>query len=198
MNRASFALLCAAMLLCGCGFHLRGSSAQTNIASAYVRGAEGVDVTSEVTAALSRSGVHLLDMPTGAAVVIDLLEEQQNTRTLSYTQRATTAESQLELAVRFKVAGADDKVLIEERWARATRTYLVDTNNLVGSAQQETVLHGELVTDVAQQIIRSLVPEVPRPGTPIPITDRQIQILREARNSSSAEMRQAVLASLLR
>ncbi|HTO58111.1 MAG TPA: hypothetical protein VMJ74_09955, partial [Pseudomonadales bacterium] len=51
---------------------------------------------------------------------------------------------------------ADNKVLIDDRWARATRTYLVDTNNLVGSAQQETVLHTELVSDVAQQIIRSL------------------------------------------
>jgi LPS-assembly lipoprotein len=155
LNRAVLALFCA-MLLAGCGFHLRGSSAQTNIASAYVHGADGVDVTAEVTNALSRSGVHLLDTSEGAAVVIDLLEEQQNTRTLSYTQRATTAESQLELAVRFKIANADKTILINDRWARATRTYLVDTNNLVGSAQQETVLHGELVSDVAQQIIRSL------------------------------------------
>ena len=155
MKRALIVLLCATSLV-GCGFHLRGSSAQTNIASAYVRGASNVDVTSELTNALARSGVHLLDTPAGAAVVIDLLDEQQNTRTLSYTDRATTAESQLELGVRFKVVGADDKVLIDDRWARATRTYLVDTNNLVGSAQQESLLHTELVSDVAQQIIRSL------------------------------------------
>ena len=155
MKRALFLLLGAAVLV-GCGFHLRGSSAQTNIASAYVRGASNVDVTSELTNALSRSGVHLLDTAIGATVVIDLLDEQQNTRTLSYTDRATTAESQLELAVRFKIVGADNKALIDDRWARATRTYLVDTNNLVGSAQQEGLLHGELVSDVAQQIIRSL------------------------------------------
>jgi LPS-assembly lipoprotein len=155
LNR-SLALLCALTLIAGCGFHLRGSSAQTSIASAYVRGAEGVDVTSEVARALGRSGVRLLDEPTGAAVVIDLLEEQQDTRTLSYTQRATTAESQLELGVRFKAVTATNAVLVDEHWARATRTYLVDTNNLVGSAQQESVLHGELVSDVAQQIIRSL------------------------------------------
>ena len=152
----AFALMCVASLPPGCGFHLRGSSAQTNIASAYVRGAQNVDVTSELTNALARSGVHMLDTSTGAAVVIDLLDEQQLTRTLSYTDRATTAESQLELGVRFKVVAADNKVLIDDRWARATRTYLVDTNNLVGSAQQETVLHTELVSDVAQQIIRSL------------------------------------------
>jgi LPS-assembly lipoprotein len=155
LKRVLFAVLCAATLV-GCGFHLRGSSAETSIASAYVRGASNVDVTPELTNALSRSGVHLLDSATGAAVVIDLLDEQQNTRTLSYTDRATTAESQLELAVRFKVVGADNKMLIDDRWARATRTYLVDTSNLVGSAQQESLLHGELVADVAQQIIRSL------------------------------------------
>lgn len=76
MNRVRYALVAVVLVSAGCGFHLRGSSAQTNIASAYVRGAEGVDVTNEVSNALSRSGVHLLNTPEGAVVVIDLLEEQ--------------------------------------------------------------------------------------------------------------------------
>ena len=43
-----------------------------------------------------------------------------------------------------------------ERWARATRTYLVDTNNLVGSNQQQVLMDAELRTDVVQQIMRSV------------------------------------------
>jgi LPS-assembly lipoprotein len=149
-------LAAVATLFAGCGFHLRGSSVETDVASAYVRSGQNVTVTSELNRMLTQSGVNLLDAATGAAVVIDLLDQQQSTRTLSYTDRATTAESELALQVRFKIVDAAGKPLIEDRWARATRTYLVDTNNLVGSNQQQQLMSSELVTDVAQQIMRSL------------------------------------------
>lgn len=148
------ALLSVALV--GCGFHLRGSAVDANVASAYVRGAQNVTITSELTRVLKQSGVKMLDSAADAAVVIDLLDEQQNSRTVSYTDRATTAESELDLQVRFKIVASGGKVLAEDRWARATRTYLVDTNNLVGSSQQAQLLTSELAADVAQQIVRSL------------------------------------------
>ncbi len=149
-------LLILSLLLAGCGFHLRGSSVETSIQSAYVRGGEGVEVTANVVRALSQAGVQVLDTAEHAVVVVDLMQQTQATRTLSYTDRATTAESQLELAIRFKIIGAGDKVLVPERWARATRTYLVDTNNLVGSNQQQRLMDTELKTDVVQQIMRGV------------------------------------------
>jgi len=162
MKRVALALACTA-LLGACGYHLRGTGLQASSVTASVNAARGVDVTSELERALSRAGVRLVDDPTGAEVVIDLLEQQQNTRTLSYTDRATTAESQLELGLRFKITGVDKNVLIDDHWARATRTYLVDTNNLVGSNQQAQLMHEELVTDVAQQVVRSLNAAMRRP-----------------------------------
>ena len=149
-------LLIAAVLIAGCGYHLRGASVQTSIPSAYVKGSEGVEVTSDVVHALRQAGVQVRDSPVDAAVVIDLMQQTQSTRTLSYTDRATTAESQLELAIRFKILGAEEKELVPDRWARATRTYLVDTNNLVGSNQQQQLMDSELRTDVVQQIMRSV------------------------------------------
>jgi len=149
-------LLVAAVLIAGCGYHLRGASVQTSIPSAYVKGSEGVEVTSDVVRALRQAGVQVRDSPVDAAVVIDLMQQTQSTRTLSYTDRATTAESQLELAIRFKILGAEEKELVPDRWARATRTYLVDTNNLVGSNQQQQLMDSELRTDVVQQIMRSV------------------------------------------
>jgi LPS-assembly lipoprotein len=145
-----------AAALVGCGFHLRGSAVETNIASAYVRAAPNITVNTELTRILKQSGVQILDSEQGAAVVIDLLDQQQTSRTVSYTDRATTAESELDLRVHFKVVAAGGKVLIDDRWAHATRTYLVDTNNLVGSNQQAQLLTSELLTDCAQQIIRGL------------------------------------------
>jgi LPS-assembly lipoprotein len=150
------ALLAAALLLSGCGYHLRGASVETSIPSAYVHGSEGVEVTDDLKRALRQSGVQILDTVADATVTIDLMQQTQSTRTLSYTDRATTAESQLELAIRFKIVGSAEKELLPERWARATRTYLVDTNNLVGSNQQQVLMDSELKSDVVQQIMRSV------------------------------------------
>jgi LPS-assembly lipoprotein len=150
------ALLATALMLVGCGYHLRGASVETSIPSAYVRGSEGVEVTEDLKRALRQSGVQILDAGTDATVTIDLMQQTQSTRTLSYTDRATTAESQLELAIRFKIQGNAEKELLPERWARATRTYLVDTIYLVGSNHQQLLMDAELRTDVVQQIMRSV------------------------------------------
>ena len=147
---------CASLMLVSCGYHLRGSGVDATVESAYVRSVRGVDVTTELTRVLRQSGIDVLDSPEHAAVVIDLLEQQQNDRTVSYTDRATTAETQLEEAVRFQILGPDETALVGERWVRATRTYLVDTRNLVGSNQQQRLLRVELGTDLVQQIVRSL------------------------------------------
>ncbi len=156
MQRVVLALVLTSGLLVGCGFHLRGSSIEADIASAYVSAGANVTITGDLTRQLEQAGVKILDSAEGAAVEIDLLEQQGSDRTLSYTNRATTAESEVGLGVRYRITGAHGKVLLDDRWARATRTYLVDTNNLVGSNQQRQLLSGELAGDVAQQIIRGL------------------------------------------
>lgn len=155
MQRAGVAA-CALLLLASCGFHLRGAAVDATVTSAYVRADRSVGITAELTRVLRQSGVDILDSPEHASVVIDLLEQQQNDRTVSFTDRATTAEIQLEQSVRFQIDGPDDATLVGERWARATRTYLVDTRNLVGSNQQQRLLRGELGTDLVQQVMRSL------------------------------------------
>ena len=39
---------------------------------------------------------------------------------------------------------------------RAVRTYRIDRNNLVGSAEEERLLTSEMEQDLVQQILRSL------------------------------------------
>ena len=151
-----WAFVACALLLAGCGFHLRGAAVDGSVTSAYVRADRNVTVTNELTRLLRQAGVDILDSPEHASVVIDLLEQQQNDRTVSYTDRATTAQIQLEQGIRFQIDGPDETPLVAERWARATRTYLVDTRNLVGSDQQQRLLRSEIGTDLVQQIMRSL------------------------------------------
>lgn len=46
-------------------------------------------------------------------------------------------------------------------------------------------LTGEGIPDLQRAIVESLVPETPPPGTPIPLTERQIRLLREARSAAA-------------
>ena len=107
MPRVGFAA--CLLLLAGCGFHLRGSGVDATVESAYVRADRNVAITNELTRVLRQSGVDILDSPEHAAVVIDLLEQQESDRTVSYTERATTAEIQLEQAVRFQIDGPNQR-----------------------------------------------------------------------------------------
>ena len=55
---------------------------------------------------------------------------------------------------------------------------------------------GEGLIELERQLVNRLVPEVPRPGTPIPITVRQVEILRAARKTSTTEDRHQAIEQL--
>jgi len=150
--------LCAVVcvLLTGCGFHLRGSDVQENVAGVYVRAAPHVEIAAQLIHDLHGSGVTVLDQFDSNAVTIDLLEQQQDRRTVSTTEQAQAAEYRLELSVRYRIVGANDVELVAERWASGSRVFPVDRNNLVGTSQQQALMRNEITGDLAAQILRSL------------------------------------------
>jgi tRNA modification GTPase len=56
-----------------------------------------------------------------------------------------------------------------------------DRNELPGDALSVSSITGAGVETVAREIIARLIPEAPSPGTPIPVTERQIENLSKAR-----------------
>ena len=150
--------LCAVvwLLLGGCGFHLRGGDIEQNVSTVYVRTVPQVDIAGQLTHDLRGSGVTVLDQFDAKAVTIDLLEQQQERRTVSTTPQAQAAEYRLELSVRYRIVGADDVELVTDRWASASRIFPVDRNNLVGTSQEQQLMRDEIMGDLVAQILRSL------------------------------------------
>jgi outer membrane lipopolysaccharide assembly protein LptE/RlpB len=135
---------------------LRGSDIQTQVGSVYVRAAPHVDITDQLAHKLRASGVTVLNQSDTNAVTIDLLEQQQERRTVTTTVQAQAAEYRLELSVRYRIVGAGDVELVAERWARGSRVFPVDRNNLVGTSQEQSLMNDEIVGDLVAQILRSL------------------------------------------
>jgi LPS-assembly lipoprotein len=150
--------LCAVvcLLLGGCGFHLRGNDVRENVPAVYVRVAPHVDIAEQLMHDLRGSGVTVLDQSDAKAVTIDLVEQQQERRTVSTTEQAQAAEYRLELSVRYRIVGADDVELVADRWASSSRIFPVDRNNLVGTSQQQALMRNEIAGDLVAQILRSL------------------------------------------
>lgn len=144
------------LLLGGCGFHLRGSDVQMQVGAVYVRAAQSVDIAEQLKQNLRKSGVKVLDQSDANAVTIDLLEQQQDRRTVTTTEQAQAAEYRLEVSVRYRIIGAGDVELVADRWAKGSRVFPVDRNNLVGTSQEQVLMSNEITGDVVSQILRSL------------------------------------------
>jgi LPS-assembly lipoprotein len=147
----------ATLLLCaGCGFHLAGSNLRSEVERAYVRAAASVDLADALSRTLRQDGVEVLDAPDAEAVTIELLSQHETRRSVTTTPQAQAADYRLDLEVAYRIIGPNAAELVPERVASVTRVVPVDRGNLVGSREQETLVHGEMQRDLVQQILDSL------------------------------------------
>lgn len=154
MRRVPVAL--AMVLLTACGFQLRGSAVSTHVESARVEALGRVGLERDLRRALEQAGVVLTDDAERAQVAISLLRDETERRTLSVTERVRTAEYELTRSVRYRVSARGEEVLIDDRTISASRSYVIDRDNLVASDQEAQILEQELGADLVAQIVRSL------------------------------------------
>ncbi len=155
--RLTTGLLCLSCLWLagGCGFTLRSWDLGGNVESFFVEARGNNPLELPLQRALRQAGVPEADSPSAAAVVVQLQELRRSRRGVSVTSRARVAEYELNVDVLFAVRSAE-KQLLDPRWARSSRVYRVDRDNLVGSDEEQTLLEREMHSDLVQQIIRAV------------------------------------------
>ncbi len=152
-------VLITLLLTCGCGFHLRTLDLTSTVSSAYVTSNTRNFLTEPLRTSLRQVGVNEASSAGEAELVVQLVEQRRERRSVSVTGAALAAEYELTLGVRFSVFNVSDgqqNVLIEPRWAQITRLYRIDPNNLVGSSEEQALLEREMVADLVAQVIRAL------------------------------------------
>ena len=152
-------VLISLLLAAGCGFHLRSFDLTSTVSSAYVTSAKRNFLTEPLRTSLRQAGVDQAPSAGEAELVVQLVEQRRERRSVSVTGAALAAEYELTLGVRFSVFNTSDdqeNVLIEPRWAQITRLYQIDPNNLVGSSEEQALLEREMIIDLVQQVIRAL------------------------------------------
>ena len=150
----------------GCGFHLRSYGFGGAVDSYALVGRTNLDVASSLRRQLQQAGVDEVS-PGEAALVLELLDQRRDQRSVSTTGGARAAEYETTLAVQYRVLDKTGKELVEPTWIERQRVYRIDRANIVGTSGERSILERELIDDVAGQMLRVMdtveqqVPDAP-------------------------------------
>ncbi len=151
------ALLTLAVLLGGgCGFHLRGTDAMPAEASPlYIQSADS-PLHEDLRRLLRASGIELADTPAAARIVLRILDERWNTRTVSVDSRGKVLESELHYRVGFDAVGQDGKARVQRQTVDLVRNVLNPDVEVLGKRQEEAMLRADMQLDMASRILYRL------------------------------------------
>jgi len=163
---AKFALLCvvALCLISACGFHLRGGGVDSILQRVHLSSERGVQLLVPLRQRLSGLGISLVKESARPEVLVHLLANNFNRRTISVTGRVLAAEYELTMSVRYQISRGDTADSLpgqqpkapQERLLEVSRIYAIDQGNLVGSSEEQALLMFEMREDLVQQIIRNM------------------------------------------
>lgn len=142
-------------LLVGCGFHLRNYGLEGLFESFAIVGKTRAQVVSPLRQSLQQLDISEV-APDEAEVVVEILEQRSERRSVSTSGQARAAEYEIDYAVYFRLMDGAGTVLAPAAWIERQRVYRIDRGNIVGSNQEQRLVQKEIVQDVAGQIVRSM------------------------------------------
>ncbi|MEN5301824.1 MULTISPECIES: LPS assembly lipoprotein LptE [unclassified Pseudomonas] len=154
MIKRNLLVMGLAVLLSACGFQLRGTG--TNALSVKemdvsARNAYGQTVV-QLRQVLERSGVNV---HAGAPYRLVLTNEQENSRSASYTGGNRTAEYELTTTLNYSILGLNNLELLSDK-VEVRKVYVRDGSNINGSDQEAQRSREEMRRDLVQSMVARL------------------------------------------
>ncbi|PVZ40456.1 LPS assembly lipoprotein LptE [Pseudomonas sp. CC120222-01a] len=154
MIKRNLLVMGLAVLLSACGFQLRGTG--TNALSVKeldvsARNAYGQTVV-QLRQVLERSGVNV---HAGAPYRLVLTNEQENSRSASYTGGNRTAEYELTTTLNYSILGLNNLELLSDK-VEVRKVYVRDGSNITGSDQEALRSREEMRRDLVQSMVARL------------------------------------------
>jgi LPS-assembly lipoprotein len=156
-SRAMLALLAAAFLLAGCGFHLQGSgSLPEGARKVYVVTADEVTPFAvELRRAIERSGGRLTSTAAQADMVVRIQRDRGGRRVLSVSARNTPQEYEIFYSIEYSVDRGGKEVL-EPQPLELIRNLSFDETQLLAKDREEVVIRDSMAKDLAMLVTRRL------------------------------------------
>ncbi len=161
-HHSSFIIHLSSFLLClsltACGFHPRGDlTLPKYMSKTYIQGATPYsDLETDLRRALDNAGAQVITVPQDATAQLRILHEEFGRRVLTVDVTGKAREYELFYTVDFAVDGADGKPLLSHQLQTLTRDFTFDETQLLGKANEEDLLHGEMRHEMVQRILRRI------------------------------------------
>ena len=150
-------VLTLAVMLCSCGFHLRGQFATpSHLQPLYVDGAAGSVLVATLEQQLRTTDLQLVDNRSEARYILRLSDENQQRRTMSVGNGNRAAEYQLIESVIFEVLTAGGEPLNEAVTISERRVLSYNADNELSSRSEEQLIRREMKQNLASKILRQL------------------------------------------
>ena len=153
--RSRYHLIWLSALLVGCGFHLRTYNFSSGLDSYAISGKSRLSIAAPLRQGLQQAGLQEASAA-DASLVVELLDQRRERRSVSTAGRARAAEYETSYAVQYRILDNAGNELAPATWIERLRIYRIDRDNIVGSSEEQALLEREILQDVVGQIIRAM------------------------------------------
>ena len=152
------ALAAAAVLLSGCGFHLRGPQA-LDFATLHIEVPAQTEFGAQLRRLIATTGTTRVEEDAAKAEArLQILANDRGREILSLTGAGKVREYQLVQVLRFQLLDRAGKTVIPPTSLSARREYTFDDSLVLGKEQEENLLYRDMQNDLVQQLMRRLNP----------------------------------------
>jgi LPS-assembly lipoprotein len=144
-----------AILLAGCGFHLRGDVSYT-FTTLYINSPPNMPFAADMKRALSGGGTQLVDTATAAQVILDLPSVVDDKQVLSLSGGGRAREYMLTKRVTFALHDSSGKDWLPGGEVVIRRSFTFNESEVLAREAEEAKLLKEMQADAVQQIMRRL------------------------------------------
>jgi len=146
-------LILSTSLLTSCGFHLRGSRALPDSASPMYIAAGETNLRDNLEQVMDASGVELVDEKAQARLVLRVLSETQDKRTLSVDNRGKVVEYELHYQVQFDGVDAKGISVIPRQSVDLVRSFLNEDIEVLGKQEEAQLLREDMENEMANRLV---------------------------------------------
>lgn len=153
------AVLIAASLLAGCGFHLRGELPGTlESKTFYVSGLPQNDAFyGDFSRVVSYSGGRITQKPNEAAAVISVFRAFHERRPITLSRQGRANMFELTFRVLYQIQNPKGDVLIPQQEMIVRRDYFNNQVSPLGQGEEEAQMRQEMEKEAAQTLLRRVV-----------------------------------------
>ncbi|MDD5274437.1 MAG: LPS assembly lipoprotein LptE [Methylovulum sp.] len=145
-----------ALLLCACGYHLRGAVAlPDSLKHVYLDGAS-MQLREQFRKVLRGASGELAETPGVASAIIKVVNENSDQRAVSLSARGRSNELELSYHLQYALVNTDNTVLMDGQAVDVKREYFNNQGDIVAKDNEQQVIRNEML----QQAVRMMLDHI--------------------------------------